>query len=53
MRPERTSKIGGILVEEFYWNGKMVVYMNNHKYDGTFDQACEKAEIIKESRKVK
>ena len=41
MTPERTEKIYGQLVEEFYWNGRMVVYVNNAKTEGTFDEVCD------------
>ena len=38
---ERKEKIGSYLVEEFYWNGKYVVYVNNHKTEESFDTAVE------------
>ena len=40
MNPERTKKIGPHTVEEFYWNGKMVVYVDNKTTEETFELAC-------------
>lgn len=44
MNPERDALINGILVEEFYWNGGMVVYVNNRRSDKTFEEAIKEAE---------
>lgn len=41
MDANRTKKINGSKIEEFYWAGKMVVYINNRKFDGSFDKAIE------------
>ena len=40
MQPERTKNIGQYTVEEFYWNGKMVVYIDNKTTKETFELAC-------------
>lgn len=45
MKPDRKEKIGKTIVEEFYWAGRMVVYVNNRKYNGTFEEATEEARI--------
>lgn len=45
MSPERRKEINGIKVEEYYWSGKMVVYIDNHKTGESFDQACERLAI--------
>jgi len=41
MSPERREMINGVKVEEYYWNGKMVVYVDNRANDDqTFDEVC-------------
>jgi hypothetical protein len=41
MTPERKKIIGGYKIEEYYWNGKMVVYIDNQACDDqTFDEVC-------------
>ena len=42
MTPDRTITIDGNRVEEFYWAGRMVVYINNHSTEETFEQACKR-----------
>ena len=42
MTPERKEMIGGHKVEEYYWNRKMVVYVDNRFTEGTFRQVCER-----------
>lgn len=39
MKAERSIKVNGSLIEQFYWHGKMVVYINNRLFKGTFDEA--------------
>ena len=41
MGPERKIQIGKYKIEEFYWNGRFVVYVNNHKVDMTYEQAVD------------
>ena len=45
MTPERKVKIGSFKVEEFYWNGKYVSYIDNKKFNGTFEEAIDHAEL--------
>jgi len=45
MKPERYKKINGKMIEEYYWADKLVVYVNNRKFDGTFEEACKLAEM--------
>lgn len=40
MTPERKEQIGQHVVEAFYWNGRMVVYVNNVKVEGSFEDVC-------------
>ncbi len=40
MTTQRSETIGDVKVEEFCWNGKAVVYVNNQKFHGTFEEAC-------------
>lgn len=42
MSPERRKWIDNKLVEEYYWAGKMVVYIDHHATKETFEQACER-----------
>lgn len=42
MQPERKRDIGKHWVEEYYWAGKMVVYVDNHATEETFEKACER-----------
>lgn len=43
MSPERKAIIGEHKVEEYYWAGKMVVYVDNHLVNTeTFDEACRR-----------
>lgn len=39
MKPEREWEANGHVVEEFYWNGKMIVYVDNKKVSMTFSEA--------------
>lgn len=48
MDPERKKTINGNEVCEFYWAGKMVVYINHHLTHETFDAACERLSKLKE-----
>ena len=38
MNPERKKIIDGHKVEEFYWNGEMVVYIDNYATEKTFEE---------------
>ena len=40
MNAERYTEINGKTIEEYYWAGKLVVYVNNFKFDGTYEEAC-------------
>ena len=42
MRPERRSVVDGQQVEEYYWAGKMVVYVDHHATDESFEAACRR-----------
>ncbi len=44
MSPERKRLIGEVKVEEFYWNGRIVVYVDNRRYDGSFNEAINELE---------
>jgi len=39
MQPERKEFIGDRKVEEYYWSGKFVVYVDSHRVDMPFDKA--------------
>lgn len=45
MSPDRVKIIDGNRVEEFYWAGKMVVYINNRATDETFEKACSRLDL--------
>lgn len=40
MEAERKRIVKGHKVEEFYWNGRMVVYVDNCGTPGTFEDIC-------------
>ena len=40
MDAERADYINGSTVEEYYWNGKFVVYVNNHKVTTDYEATC-------------
>lgn len=45
MTPDRVKVIDDNRVEEFYWAGKMVVYINNRATEETFEKACNRLEL--------
>lgn len=45
MTPDRVKVIDDNRVEEFYWAGKMVVYINNRATDETFEKACIRLDL--------
>jgi hypothetical protein len=44
MSPERRAEIGDKIIEEFYWAGKVVVYVNNFLSNHSFEEECRAAE---------
>ena len=44
MSPDRKKIIGSVVVEEFYWAGRQVVYVNNRLSELPFEAACRAAE---------
>ena len=44
MSPDRKKIIGSVVVEEFYWAGRQVVYVNNRRSALSFEDACRAAE---------
>jgi hypothetical protein len=43
MTPERGFHVGEHKVTEYLWNREFVVYLDNRRFDGTYEQACERA----------
>ena len=41
MSPNRAKVINHFKIEEFYWNGRFVVYINNSKTDMNFEEAVK------------
>jgi hypothetical protein len=41
MTPERTLTVNGKKVEEFYWAGKLIVYVDHHLVETDFDTTCQ------------
>jgi hypothetical protein len=39
MNKRKSAEIGNYLVEQFYWAGEYVTYINHIKYNGTYDDA--------------
>jgi hypothetical protein len=46
MSPDRKKTINGIVIEEYTWNGKSVVYVNNRLSERFFDAECRAAEEL-------
>ncbi len=44
MIPERTKRVAGKKVEEFYWAGALVVYVDNRADNRSFDDITEESE---------
>ena len=44
MTPERSTTIEGKLIEEFYWNGVLVVYVDHRRTHLPFETACAMAQ---------
>ena len=42
MDAEKTKKVNGKKIEQFYWNGSTVVYIDNKLTSLTFNQAVAK-----------
>lgn len=42
MSPDRKTVINGKMVEEYYWAGKYVVYIDGHLFDGSYETALAK-----------
>lgn len=47
MTPERKEKIGPHILEEYYWAGKIVVYIDNSLTDETFNVARMRLKLEK------
>lgn len=41
MNAERRLKVNGYLIEEYYWSGKFVVYVDHRLVSMDFDEAVE------------
>ena len=41
MSPNKRETVNGCKIEQYYWSGKNVVYIDNQAFDGTFDEAIE------------
>ena len=42
MKAERKKIVNGKTIEEFYWAGRLVVYVDNNLKNGTFDEISAK-----------
>jgi len=42
MTPDRKEVINTNKIEEYYWAGKTVVYVNNYLVNESFEEACKK-----------
>lgn len=45
MTPDRKTIIDDRKVEEFYWAGRLVVYIDNHLTDETYEAACKRLNL--------
>jgi hypothetical protein len=46
MTPQRKTTIGIYKIEEYYWNGKMVVYVNNKLTEKTYEEVIQYIEDL-------
>ena len=53
MGPERKIKVGKYKIEEFYWAGKWVVYVDDKKTDMTYEQAVDYYSELEKVKGVK
>jgi|SaaInl7_200m_RNA_FD_contig_41_1180555_length_1261_multi_6_in_0_out_0_2 hypothetical protein len=44
MSPDRRTEVNGNKIEEYYWAGKMVTYINNRAFEGTYEEAIKHCE---------
>lgn len=42
MYPKRETTVKGHKIEEFYWAGSMVVYVDNHLVHESYNQAIQR-----------
>lgn len=42
LSPERKKEINGHIIEEFYWHGEFLVYVDHCITQETFQQACDR-----------
>ncbi len=47
MTPDRKCIVQGQLIEEYYWAGKLVVYIDHHAFEGTYSEARDKVAAAK------
>ena len=45
MTPQRKREINGHVIEEYYWHGEMVVYVDNQLVKESFEKAIERLEV--------
>jgi len=50
MHSTRRIEINGYVVEEFYWNGRMVVYVDNRRVDRTYEAEVVQIEADDDKR---
>lgn len=41
MTPERETVVNGKKIQEYYWAGRMVVYVNNYKSERTYEEEIQ------------
>ncbi len=41
MTPDRKQTVNGKLIEEFYWAGRYVTYIDGRFFDGSYTRAIE------------
>jgi hypothetical protein len=42
MEADEKKKINGMLIENYYWNGRFLTYVDHKLTAETFESACEK-----------
>lgn len=44
MTPNKRETVNGHKIEQYYWHGDQVVYIDNHAFTGNFDDAIRRCE---------
>ena len=52
MTATRTKIVGRYKIEEFYWNGKLIVYVNDRRFNGSYGDALTECNMERGASKT-